>query len=274
MKDSPALLPLNLVVRLCTFVAITLPLNACGEADKPASTSAQQNAKPARAKLPPAKEVIAKFVQAIGGKEAYDKIESQHAKGNTELPSLGVKGDVEIFAKRPNKTFVKARIPGIGDLWDGFDGKVAWSVNPVTGPIVSEGNELEQKREQALFNSVLHDEKEYQSMETLEMTQFEGRECYKLKLVRPSGREITEFYDTKSGLLVGFITTQESPVGPMTVTATSGEYKKFGDILVATKITQKVGPVEQSITINSVEFNKVPDSAFELPEQIKALAPK
>ena len=268
-RKSPRLSS-NSLVRLTAFIALTLPLITLGQASK--SPAAAQVA-PA-AKLPPAKEVIANFVKVIGGKEAFSKIKSQHATGKFEMAAQGLTGDLEISAARPDKMFVKVNLPGLGDILEGFDGKVAWTVNPATGPMVLDGKQLEEKREQADFDSVLHDEKDFQSMETIEVTQFEGKECYKLKLIKKSGREVTEYYDTKSGLLSGFVATQESPVGPLTVTAALSEYKKFGDVLFVTKVTQKIGPIEQVMNLSSMEFNKVKDSAFELPEQIKALNKK
>ena len=225
-------------------------------------------------KLPPAKEVIEKFVQAIGGREAFAKVQSQQAKGKFEMTAQGIKGDLQVFAKRPDRLFVKINIAAIGDIATGYDGKTGWSVNAATGPAVMEGKELEQMREQAHFDHMLHAEKDFKSMETIGVTQFEGQDCYQLKLVRKSNSEVTEYYDRKTGLLVGYIGTQESQLGPLVVTNILGGYKKFGDVLFATKVTQKMGPIEQTMTLDSFELNKVEDGIFELPAQIKTLIKK
>ena len=108
-------------------------------------------------------------------------------------------------------------------------------------------------------------------METVEATKFEGKDCYKLKLVRKNGHETIEFYDVKTALLNGTMSTQDSALGALPVTSIVGEYKEFGGVKMPTKISQKIGPAEQVMTINSVENNKVADSEFELPEAIKAL---
>jgi hypothetical protein len=259
-----------LLVRLAALGALAFPLVVSGQADKPAAA-----AKPAtNVKLPPAKEVLEKFVKAIGGKEAFAKINSQRATGKFDMPAQGLGGEIEIFAMRPNKMFSKAKLAGVGELLEGFDGKVAWTLNPLTGPMVLEGKALNEKREDADFNSMLHDEKEFQSMETVEVTQFNGKECYKLKLVKKSGREATEYYDTKTNLRSGHITTQESPLGPVTVTATVEEYTKFGDVLFESKVTQELAGIKQVITLSAMEFNKVAESVFELPAQIKPLIKK
>ena len=240
-------------------------------AEPPQTASVSTNA---AASLPPAKEIIARFVKEIGGKDAFDKIQSQHMKGKFEMVGQGITGDLEVFAKRPDKLFMKITLPPLGDLMQGFDGKVGWSLNPATGPMVLEGKMLEESREQARFDSTLHSEEDYTSMETLEKTQFEGKECYKLKLVRKSGQEVTEYYDTQTGLLAGSAEKQDTPLGIIAATGLTSDYKKYGDILFATKVTQKMGPLAQVLTFSTMELNNVDDSVFELPKQIKALVKK
>jgi hypothetical protein len=225
-------------------------------------------------KLPAAREVIERFIKAMGGREAYSKIHSQSSKGLFEMPAQGIKAGMQVFAKRPDKLVVKIEIPGLGEVTQGFDGKVAWANNAATGPMVLDGKQFEQRKLEAHFDQVLHDEKDYKSMETQAITDFEGRPCHKLKLVRTSGDEVIEYYDVATGMLIGYTATQESPLGAINTTSVLGEYKKFGDVLFATKVTQRMGPLEQVMTITSMELNQVEDSAFELPPAIKAMLKK
>jgi hypothetical protein len=43
---------------------------------------------------------------------------------------------------------------------------------------------------------------------------------------------------------------------------------------MATKTTQKIAGLQQVMTVETVEYNKVTDAEFELPAQIKALVAK
>jgi hypothetical protein len=221
--------------------------------------------------LPDAKAVIAGFVKKIGGANAFEKIDSQHIKGKLQMPGQGIAGNLEVFSKRPDKALMKVNVPGIGDLIQGYDGKTGWAVNAVMGPMLLEGKMLEEFREQVRFDADLHKESEFKSMETVEKTEFDGKPCHKLKLIRQSGQEVMEYFEVESGLLIGSSQVQETPLGPLPVTASLGEYKKFGDTLFATRLTQKTGPLQQVMTIETMEFNTVKDSVFELPETIKAL---
>lgn len=235
------------------------------------STSAAPAADEPAKKLPSAKEVIARYIKVIGGRDAVLKQTSMHAIGKFEMPAQGVSGSLEIFATRPDKVLVKIDITGFGKVLQGFDGKVGWTIDPAQGPMVLKDKQLEQIRTESDFYNTLHEEKNYTSMETVEVTKFEGKDCYKLKLVRKNGHETIEFYDLKTALLNGSMSTQESVLGAQPVTSIVSEYREFGNVKMPTRIQQKIGPAEQVMTITSVENNKVADSEFALPAPIKAL---
>jgi hypothetical protein len=144
----------------------------------------------------------------------------------------------------------------------------------MTGPVLLEGRQLEDKRFDAEFHGEIKADSRYTSMKTVEQTEFDGRQCYKVHLVRKNGSEETEFYDVQTGLKAGSITSRETQMGMMTATAMVKEYKKFGNLLQATTMHQKVGPVEQVITVESLEYDTVPASSFDLPPAIQALIKK
>jgi hypothetical protein len=60
-------------------------------------------------------------------------------------------------------------------------------------------------------------------------------------------------------------------MGTITISSIETGYKKFGNLTVATTLTQQVMGTEQKITLLTVEFDKVPASALEPPAAIKAL---
>jgi hypothetical protein len=60
----------------------------------------------------------------------------------------------------------------------------------------------------------------------------------------------------------------------MTSTTTVKEYKHFGDLYLPCKISQKASGLETVMTITDTEYDSVPDSAFELPKDVKTLLNK
>jgi hypothetical protein len=222
--------------------------------------------------LPDAREIINRHIKAIGGREAILAHKSMHATGTLEIPASGISGPMEIFgAANPDRVLVKTSVPGIGDIAEGFDGSHAWSMNPMTGPMLKVGKELTQTKYDADFYSELRDPQKYPEVKTLEKTTFDGRPCYKVSLKRIDGIEDFDFYDAATGLRAGSINTRESPMGTLTMTSIEGGYKKFGKLTQATTVTQQVMGIEQKITLQVVEYDNVEASAFEPPAAVKAL---
>jgi hypothetical protein len=230
----------------------------------PAETSA--------APLPSARSIIDRHIEAIGGRKAILSHTSSHATGTMTVAGSGITGALEIYSAKPDKSLVRINLGGIGEVVEGFDGVHAWSISPVTGPALTRGKELEEKKFDANFYSDLH-EGRYASMKTLEKTTFDGRPCYKVSLVMKNGSEDIDFYDVQTGLKAGAIVTREAQMGmgPMAVTQVVLDYKKFGGLLVPTTLKQTAMGVEQVLKLTAVEFDNVPASTFDPPAQIKAL---
>ena len=224
------------------------------------------------ASLPSARDVLDRHIKAVGGRDALLSHKSAHLTGTFSVPSSGMVGTIEMFgAANPDRTLVKITIPGLGEMVNGYDGAHGWAVTPMTGPMLQQGKELDQTKLDAEFYGELRESKRYKSMKTLEKTTFEGRPCYKVSLVRTDGNEDFEFYDVETGLRAGSINTRESPMGTVTTTSVEGDYKKFGNILQATNVVQKMMGVEQKLTLATVEYDNVSPAVFDLPVPIKAL---
>ena len=223
-------------------------------------------------KLPTAEEVLKRYIEKVGGEKAFAEYQSQHALGTISMGGPQMQGTMEVFAARPNKLLVLMELPGVGKITTGFNGKIGWMNNPLTGPMILPEAMLEQVATQADFDHALRKPEDYKSMEVLGLENFAGEPSYKLKLVHETGYESTEFFSKETGLQKGFLSTQESPFGPVNVATEITDYKKFGDILMPSRIVQKVSGMEQIVTIEKVDFNDVPDSKFELPPEIKTLA--
>ena len=162
-------------------------------------------------------------------------------------------------------------LPGIGDIEEGFDGKVGWSISPLTGPTLLDGKQLEQRKFDADFFEDLKASDRYASITTIEKTTFEGRPVYKIRLVKKAGDEDLEFYDSETGLKVGAISTRDSPMGPMQSTTAWSDYKKFGSLLQPATTKVSVMSTQMILSITGVEYGKVDPSVFAVPAQIKAL---
>jgi zinc protease len=222
--------------------------------------------------LPSARSIIDRHIEAIGGRKALAARTSHRVQGTMEMPANGISAKLELLAARPNKTLLRLTIPGVGEVAEGFDGTRGWSVSPMTGPMLSTGVELEERKHAADFDSELREDSRYEYLKTVDKTTFEGRPVYKIALKRKGGTtEDIEYYDVETGLRAGTEATRNSPMGAVSVVAIQTDYKKFGDIMFPTTIKQKMMGMEQIMTLTSIEHDVVDPTVFEMPPAVKAL---
>lgn len=225
--------------------------------------------------LPTASDLVAKHVAAIGGKDAIMKIKSVHQKQTMEIPAAGLTAEMETFAAAPNKIMVKTTIPGIGEMNQGSDGKIAWDINPMQGSRLLEGSELEQTLSDADFYAGrLFSADKFKSMETVELTDFNNEKAYRVRMVRLNGDTVFTFFSSKDAFLIGTEATQESPMGRATTMTKLSGYQEFGGVKMASRTEMLMGPTSIVTTVTATTVNQVPDSAFDPPAEIKALIGK
>ncbi|MGD8277919.1 MAG: hypothetical protein PVH00_07825 [Gemmatimonadota bacterium] len=220
--------------------------------------------------LPDAATIIRRYVEAMGGDELRDK-QGMVTEGTFSLPAMGTTGAMEVSHARPNHLVLHMTLPGIGDLRSGFDGTVGWSLNPLEGPRVLNGNELEQVRDDADFSATLRDARVVESMETIDKREVEGQACYRVRIVWKSGRETFDCYAIESGLLISTDLRTETVMGTVDATVLFSDYREFDGVRVPTRTVQKVMGQEMVMTVDSVRFESIDPAVFELPAEIKAL---
>jgi hypothetical protein len=111
-------------------------------------------------------------------------------------------------------------------------------------------------------------------MDVVEITSFAGHTCFHLKGTNKWGILNEHFYDTTSGLLVGYKFDSSWQGGPGQEIEVFSGYKDFDGWLMPTSdvVTDATGTT--STTTTSVSFDDIPDSTFALPDPIRALIAK
>ncbi len=221
--------------------------------------------------LPPAEELVSRHVQAIGGVEAYKKHKSMAMSLSWEMPAMGLKADMTVKQMQPNLVASQITIPGMGEILSGYNGKVAWAMDPMQGARLLEGAELQQTMDQSQWGYAVRSSELIEEMETVERTTMGGTECYKVRLVWKSGRESHDCYAVDTGLIVATIMEQVSQMGTIHTETLMSEYKEFGGVKMATRMSANMMGQPMLVQLNDIEFGTVSASDFELPAQIKAL---
>lgn len=225
----------------------------------------------AAVEAPAPQAVIDRFIKVTGGKVAYKKHSNRTIKGTFGMPSANLTGSLLMMQKAPNLMTLNISIPGIGDIKQGYNGTVGWSLDPMRGPSILEGEQLAQLQREADFFGSADMLKFFDTAETEGPVEFAGEEAWQLNLATEES-SISVFFSVKSGLNIGTKAKVASPLGQIESLTIQGDYKEFGGIMLATMTTVSVMGQTQEIRMTDVTFEDIDASAFDLPPVIATLA--
>ncbi len=252
-----------LVNTACLILTLAVAAAVAQQSSQPTIQSADD--------LPSASEILAKFVKAMGGEKALRRHTSSYTTGEFSIPSQGMNGTLEVYAKAPNKSLTVVQIEGFGTIKEGFDGKTAWSTDPASGPQVFDGAGLEVRRIDADFYGPLNYQKNFKSIRVVDRSSFEDELCYKVEMVNKAEYTRTVYFSVETGLIHGVEFTFPTPMGDIPGTGVTGEYKDFGGIQTPVKTTITIMGMDRVITVKEVEYDTVEDAVFDLPQEIRNL---
>lgn len=221
--------------------------------------------------LPPAKQLLDRYVEAVGGRDALKKHQFRTIESVTEMPAAGVKMTTRTVQAAPDRVVTTVEMPGMGASRSGYDGTVAWQINPMSGPSLLDGVAKDQMVLQADFNALLEPERLYKSVETVERTEFGGQSCYRVKFVSHTGIESWQCFDTETGLAVAMGGKQESQMGSVDMTMLFSDYREFDGIRSPARMTASMMGQQMITTVNSISHAPVDPSVFAPPQEIQAL---
>lgn len=219
------------------------------------------------AKMPTVQEILAKYVQALGGREANEKIKSRMMKGTMEISPMGIKGDFESYTAAPNKSITRSMLAGIGEMVEGFDGQTAWAINPLQGNRDKQGEELEQSKLINNFYRETNLAKLYPKME-LKGTEKVGEKDAYVVVGTPENLPAETFYfDTQSGLLLRQDSTVISPEGKMPTKTFYEDVRDIDGVKLPFKMRTVMPQFEIIVTTTEIKHNvAVDDSKFAKPK--------
>ena len=186
-------------------------------------------------RAPSADEILAKYLQALGGAERLSHLTSFVAKGTSVGFGYGPARPVEIFAKAPDQrtTIIHA---GEGDYTTTYDGRAGWIASPITPvPVmVLTGGELAGAKLDAemsfpgLVTEVLSD------WRVSFPDEIEGRLVQVVQGGTAGGEGFfaTLYFDGESGLLTRLLRYADSAVGRIPTQIDYAEYREVAGIMM------------------------------------------
>jgi len=215
--------------------------------------------------LPTADTVLNQYVEAIGGKAAYEKLKNRVSTGTVEIAGANLKGTVKVTQALPNKVVVVTELGPAGQTKRVSDGKNAWDVSPL-GERELDGDEKEQFLRESNFYKELLWKELYAKVECVGIEDVEGKPAYKIVLTPKSGKPGTEYYDKTSHLLVKQTSLTAGPMGEISVDTFPSDYKAVDGILIPFTVTQKVLTQQIVLKLTEIKHNvDLPADAFRRP---------
>jgi outer membrane lipoprotein-sorting protein len=215
------------------------------------------------AKAQTADEIIAKHLEAIGGADAWKKVNSIKMEGTMQVQGATVSMTQTVLHGKGNRQDISFGgmngfmiiAPTSGWNFMPFNGQAA--PEPMTAEDVAEG----QADLDAQGNLVDYAAKGH-TVEYLGKDDVEGTDCFKLKVNLKSGKPETLYLDAKSYLIIRSVSVQKANGQEVESTVNFSNYEKlpegimvpkslglpFGEMNI-TKITIN-GPVDESIFKN------------------------
>jgi len=223
--------------------------------------------------LPNAKDLIAKWAKETNA-DAWKAHKSSRMKAAFDLPAMGMSANMEVVTVFPNVMSSKIDIPGMGEMRQGFDGNVAWTVNPMQGPSLLTGPQLDAAKEDNDPDNYSRISAAITASETVEKATLGGQECYKVKHTWKSGKTSFDCFSVADGMITWSQAKVVSPMGEVETTTTYAAYKDWGGVKRATTTTVDQMGQQIIITVQAYEWDNVDPKELELPAEIKALSTK
>jgi hypothetical protein len=192
-----------------------------------------------RSALPPAEQILAKYVEALGGEQALRRITARLITATAEVPAdvrgvgPAVHALTQQYFKAPNQWVIRSQTAS-GTTATGFDGAVAWRqdargvVTETTGAVPPPP--LARVKRTADFYEPLNLKQAYARIVTRGTVNVRDRDAY-LVVGFPDG-DLPEqlFFDTQTGLLVRKETATVTAFGDYTVRTDYDDYRDVGGV--------------------------------------------
>jgi len=214
-----------------------------------------------------AEQIIEKSIAATGGRATMEKVTSMFSKGLMGTSTAEMHNSVEFYAKAPNKRLIVMYFEEAGEMRQGFDGTVAWSQMPMQEAVELTGAQLDAVKREAVFNPALKWRELYPKAVLKGVEKSGARRVYAIVLTPSTGKPVTQYYDTRTFLLVRQSGNFETPQGPMNIRVEFSDYRDIGGGVKAPFLTRQIMPMGQVIMkITEMKANlEIDDAKFAKP---------
>jgi photosynthetic reaction center cytochrome c subunit len=212
---------------------------------------------------PAADELFEKYLKAVGGAAAVEKINSRVMKGTITFGDRNV--PIDIYSKEPDKRVSISHTPD-GDNITAFDGHEGWLGAPKRPVHEMHGPDIDAAAMDADLHFAEHLKGMFIKAEVRGTEKIGDAETYFVVGQREGKPPLRLYFDEKSGLLVRLVRFSETPLGRLPTEIDYADYREAGGVKIPFRWTLARPGGRFTIQVSEVRENvAVEDSRFEKP---------
>jgi|GEM_PF-96911 len=226
------------------------------------------------ASAPAPAELAAGHIEAIGGRSAVERVRGYHARGRMEMPPRGQVGTVEEWIRPGSGWRDVWEIGGFGTLAWGFDGEIAWSMNPDrAADVLREPSVLKAFAVRSILHPELDPPRHLRQARTAGRREVGGRETWDVRVRTAAGTEESRFYDAETGRLHA-VEREETLIGrPNRVLTIFEDWRPVDGVLFPHRVTRSGAGMPTLVAVlDSVSTAPLRADAIRAPAPILAAA--
>ena len=214
--------------------------------------------------LPSVKQILDRYVEALGGAKALEKIKTRTAKGS-RIGADGVLVPEEVHQKAPDKLLTITSYPNVV-FSNGFNGTAVWGHSSREGATPLPEQLVAQLKRDAVFYKELKTEELYSNLTVLERIPIRDTEAYVIQATPVDGPVEKLFFDVKTGLLLRRYTESDTGLGKLPLQMDYEDYRVVDGIKQPFLIHwsmpgrtwgRKIEEMKQNIQLDDAQFNPI-----------------
>ena len=223
----------------------------------------KQNPEGASAPVPTVDQLLDRYTEALGGRDAVTKIKTRHLKGSRVGADGGLVPE-EVYQKAPDKLLVVTTYPDI--VYNvGHNGSASWAKDTEGGGEINEEQTALVRRE-AIFHKAVDLKRVYSRMAVAGKVAIGDREYFVIDATSAIDGNLEKlFFDPQTGLLARRYLEFKTALGSVPFIIEYDDYKEVDGVKVPFSIRwsrpgiswgRKITDVEQNIDIEDAKFEK------------------
>ncbi|HEY0728086.1 MAG TPA: tetratricopeptide repeat protein, partial [Pyrinomonadaceae bacterium] len=216
--------------------------------------------------LPTVDEVLARYVEALGGAKAINAVTSRVTKGTIDIPGLSRGGSFEVYQQAPNKSLTVMDAYPLGRVSVGYNGRSGWSQTQQGLQPIKAAAELASLQRDSDIYSPVRAKSNYAKVTLAGTSHIGYREVYVLDLKPAVGAVERLYLDVKTYLPARMNTARKLGAALAPVEVYFDDWQTVDGIKFPFSISQRYDKLTLSFTVKEIRHNVPLDAKmFEPP---------